>query len=140
MKEEVVLHLQKARRLLDVAQRLIRDHYANDAARDAYLATYHAAQAYIIDHAGKAAKTHNGAHSQFAQLATLEPRITLELQRFLPQSYSMKALADYEFGEGAEIPAERAAAAVATATRFIDCIAELLADAIPDPSRKQLSN
>ena len=104
MKLEAALHLQKANNLLDVSQRLVRDAYFNDAARDAYLAVYHAAQAYIIKHAGKAAKTHNGAHSQFAQLATVEPRSDQGMRQLLPDAYSMKAVADYEFGEGADIP------------------------------------
>lgn len=128
MKEETRLHMEKAIKILETARKLVRDGYCNDAARDAYLATYHAAQAYIVDHAGKAAKTHNGAHSQFAQLAILEPRITTELQRFLPQAYSLKAVVDYEFGEGSDVPRDRAENAVATAGRFVDRIALLLAE------------
>ena len=109
-----------------MSQRLIRDAYYNDAARDAYLAAYHAAQAYIVEHAGKAAKTHNGAHSQFAQLATVEPRIDQEMRRFLSDAYSMKAVADYEFGEGADIPKGRATDAVAKAAQFVERITDML--------------
>jgi len=126
VKPEAILHLRKAQQVLATAKNLVADGYDNAAARDAYIATYHAAQAYIVDHAGKAAKTHNGAHSQFAQLATLEQRITPELLSFLPTAYNLKAVVDYEFGEGSNIPHDRAAAAVETASRFIDCIADLL--------------
>ena len=126
MKPEASLHLAKAQKLVATARSLLKDGYPNDAARDAYLAAYHAAQAYIVDHTGKAAKTHSGAHSQFAQLASLEPSIPPDLCRFLAQAYTLKAIVDYEFGEGADIPPARAAASVETATTFIACLTDLL--------------
>jgi hypothetical protein len=39
----------------------------------------------------------------------------------------MKAVADYELGPGAVIPAEEAASAIEMATRFVSVIAKLLA-------------
>jgi uncharacterized protein (UPF0332 family) len=45
------------------------------AAREAYLAVFHAAEAYIFEQTGKAAKTHRGVRSEFARLAKAEPRI-----------------------------------------------------------------
>jgi hypothetical protein len=48
------------------------------------------------------------------------------LRQFLPQSFGMKAVADYELGPQAVIPAEQAAAAIETAARFVACIATLL--------------
>jgi uncharacterized protein (UPF0332 family) len=38
-----------------------------DAARDAYLAAFHAAQALIAERTGKSAKTHRGVHIAFAR-------------------------------------------------------------------------
>ena len=81
MTPEVALQLAKAHKLLDIAEKLLRHGFPNDAARDAYLAAYHAAQAYIVDHTGRAAKTHSGAHAQFAQLAKLEPTLDPELPK-----------------------------------------------------------
>jgi hypothetical protein len=52
----------------------------------------------------------------------------MELRRFLPQAYDLKAICDYEFGPDAVVPREKAAAAVETATRFVNCIAGLLAE------------
>ncbi len=98
-----------------------------DAGRAAYLAGYQAAEAYIFEHSGKATKTHKGAHTQFARLAVNEPRIDAELRRFLPQAYDLKSICDYELGPDAVVPHEQAVAAVQTATRFVDCIASLLA-------------
>ena len=64
--------------------------------------------------------------SRFARLTKDEPSIDIELRRFLPQSFNMKAVADYELGPDAVIPIEQAGAAIETATRFVACIGELL--------------
>jgi hypothetical protein len=55
-------------------------------------------------------------HVQVARYTKHEPRIDLELRRFLPQTYDIKAIADYEIGPGAVIPEEQAAAAIQTAS------------------------
>jgi uncharacterized protein (UPF0332 family) len=123
---ETALHLGKAEKLFAIAERLLLQGFCNDAARDANLAAYHAAQAYIVEHAGRAAKTHSGVHSQFAQLALHEPRIGEGMSGFLARAYRLKAVADYEFGEDAEIPLPRVEAAVVGARRFVDVIASLL--------------
>lgn len=68
-------------------------------------------------------------HGQFAQLAKNDPRIDLDLRRFLSHAYNLKAVADYETGAGSDIPLEKSAAAIATAARFVDCIAGLLGEA-----------
>ena len=126
MTPEAALHLAKAQKLIETARQLLRQGFANDAARDAYLAAFHAAQAYIVDHAGRAAKTHSGAHTQFAQLALHDPRIDEEMRSFLPKAFRLKAIADYEFGEDAEIPPHRAEAAVTTSERFVGLIEDTL--------------
>jgi len=123
---EAALHLAKACKLVETAQDLMKDGYAGEAARGAYLAALQAAQAYIVEHAGRAAKTHAGAHSQFAQLAMHELRIDEELRSFLPEGYTLKAIADYEVGDDAEIPKDEAAAAVEKGRRFVECIAGVL--------------
>jgi uncharacterized protein (UPF0332 family) len=118
--------LDKARQFLTRARIILAAGVAEDAGRDAYLAAFHSAQALIAERTGKEAKTHKGAHVQFARLTKDEPRIDLELRRFLPQSYDMKAIADYETGPGAVIPREQAATAIETAARFVECIAGVL--------------
>jgi uncharacterized protein (UPF0332 family) len=124
---EAAGRLDKARQFLTRARIILNARVVEDAARDAYLAALHAAQALIVERTGKGAKTHKGAHVQFARLTRHEPRLDPELRRFLPQSYDMKATADYETGPDAVIPQDEAAAAIETATRFVECIAELLA-------------
>jgi len=44
----------------------------------------------------------------------------------LPQSYDMKAIADYETGPRAVIPKEQAETAIDTAASFVECVAGLL--------------
>jgi uncharacterized protein (UPF0332 family) len=91
------------------------------------LAGYHAAQALIFERNGTATKTHRGAQSEFARLAHIEPSIDDELRRFLPRTYDLKAVCDYELGPDAVVPHEQAEAAIRDAVRFIGCITALLA-------------
>ena len=127
MMPETAGHLDKARECLTRARIILAAGVAEDAARNAYLAAFHVAQALITERSGRDAKTHKGAHVAFARLTKDEPSIDIELRRFLPQSFNLKAVADYELGPDAIIPTGQAAAAIETATRFVTCIAELLA-------------
>ena len=88
------------------------------------LAGFHAAQAFIIERTGKLAKTHEGVHSQFNRLA--DARFDIELRRFLSRTYDLKATADYLAGPGSTVPVERVESALATAGRFVECVAEVL--------------
>jgi uncharacterized protein (UPF0332 family) len=90
----------------------------------------------IYDCTGRGAKTHKGVHSQFNRLAKGDPRFDDELRRFLPQTYDLKAIADYEFGPDSAVPQfgpdsavppERVEAAIATAIRFVACVESSLA-------------
>jgi uncharacterized protein (UPF0332 family) len=114
-------YLVKARNLLDVMQ------YNDEAGRAAYLAAFHAAQALISERTGKTANTHEGVNSQFNLLTRGDERVDAELRRFLSLAYNLKAIADYETGPDAVVPLERVEAAIETATRFVGCVAELLA-------------
>lgn len=98
MTPEAAGHLDKARECLMRARIILAAGIAEDAARAAYLAAFHGAQALIAERTGRVAKTHKGAHVAFARLTKDEPRIDMELRRFLPQSFNMKAVADYELG------------------------------------------
>jgi uncharacterized protein (UPF0332 family) len=135
MKQESAQHLQKARKLLDLAQRLIRHGYASDAVRDAYLVAHHAAQALIVDRTGKAAKSHESAHSQFAHLTVNEPLIDGPMKRFLPEVYALKTASENGLGDSAEVQLEQATEAVARAALFLERIAYLLTH--PSPQRER---
>jgi uncharacterized protein (UPF0332 family) len=96
------------------------------AAREAYLAAYHAAEAYVFHCTGKIAKTHSGLRSEFNRLAKDEPRIGRDLVKFLSAAYELKSIADYNTDPATRITADQAQDAIATATRFVTVIEELI--------------
>ena len=69
MTPEAAEHLDKAREALSKARGLLDVmHYSAEAARAAYLAGFHAAQALISERTGQIAKSHSGVRSTFARL------------------------------------------------------------------------
>jgi uncharacterized protein (UPF0332 family) len=68
-------HLDKARECLARAKIILGAGVGEDAGRDAYLASFHAAQALILARSGKIVKTHRGVHRVFSQLAKNEPEL-----------------------------------------------------------------
>jgi len=127
MKPEAQDYLKKARRSLENAQKIIRADIPDVAAREAYLAAFHAAEAFIVERSGRAAKTHRGVRSQFSRLAKDEGHFDRELLAFLGEGYDLKSAADYGVGAGADdISEEDAARAIAAASRFIERVAAAL--------------
>lgn len=96
-----------------------------DAGRAAYLASFHAAQALVFESIGKVLKTHKGVQTEFLRLTKDDTRFSPDLRVFLS---NLKAIADYEEGDDSPLFGERAAAAIETAARFVDCIAGLLGE------------
>ena len=128
MKPETADYLDKAHHCLVGAKTIAAAGLPGVAAREAYLAVYHAAEAYIFERTGKAAKTHRGVRSQFNRLARQEPGIEREFLTLLAEGYEFKTIADYDIGPAIDaIPPDDAASAINTAGRFIDAITELLA-------------
>jgi uncharacterized protein (UPF0332 family) len=119
-------HLGKARQCLTRARTILIAGVGEDSGRNAYLAAFHAAQALIAQRTGKDAKTHRGVHTQFARLTRNETRLRPALRQFLPQAYDMKSVADYGLGPEADVPLDRAAAAIETAEQFVNPVAKLL--------------
>lgn len=126
MTPEATRYLAKARYCLNSARAILAINLGDDAGRSAYLAGFHAAQAFIYETTGKISKTHNGVQGEFYKLAQNNPNIPSNLLSFLPQAYHLKAVADYETGEGSIVPLDQAAAAIETANQLIDCIAAIL--------------
>jgi uncharacterized protein (UPF0332 family) len=115
------------RRCLAGAKRIAAAGLPDVAAREAYLAAYHSAEAYIFERTDKAAKTHRGVRSQFGRLARREPGIGREFLTFLAEAYEFKTIAGCGIGPAVDaISPDDAASAIKTAGRFIDVIAELL--------------
>ena len=126
MKSESRQFLGKARRCLADARKSLQVGLSNDAGRGAYLAAFHAVQAYIFECTGKAAKTHQGAQSLFHKMTLENPAMDKNFPAFLTQAYNLKAVADYETGPDSEIPPERSAAAIENASRLLDHLAQCL--------------
>lgn len=127
MKAETADYLAKASAALAGARQIATLPLPHVAAREAYIAVFHAAEAYIFEQTGKVAKTHRGVRSEFARLAQAEPRIGRDLMTFLATAYQFKTQADYAIGSAvAPISVAEAASALATTARFIDTIVHLL--------------
>jgi uncharacterized protein (UPF0332 family) len=132
VKAETADYLAKARATLGDAEKIAGLPLPHIAAREAYLAVFHAAEAYIFEQTGKIAKTHRGARGEFARLTKSEPRIGCDLVTFLGAAYQFKARANYAIGATATpiTPAE-ATVAITTAARFIDTITQVLPPGLP---------
>jgi uncharacterized protein (UPF0332 family) len=114
-----------ARRHLTDAKAIAGLDIAYVAAREAYIAAFHAAEAFLHDRTGSLAKTHPGLRTEFARLTRAEPRIDPSFSRFLANAYEMKSVADYGV-EPASVSSEAAKAVIDTAEQMIDAIAKLL--------------
>jgi uncharacterized protein (UPF0332 family) len=135
MKAETADYLAKARATLADAQQIATLPLPHVAAREAYLAVFHAAEAYIFEQTDKVAKTHRGVRSEFSRLAMAEPRIGRDLVTFLGAAYQFKARADYAVGStAAPVSSGEAAIAIATAKRFIDTVTRLLPPGLAPPT------
>jgi uncharacterized protein (UPF0332 family) len=98
VKAETADYLAKAREALAGARQIAALPLPQVAAREAYFAAYHAAEAYIFERTGKTVKTHRGLRATFTRLAREEPRIAAEYLTFLASAYELKSIADYGVG------------------------------------------
>jgi uncharacterized protein (UPF0332 family) len=96
----------KARKLLAEAEAIPAIKLYDVVGRTAYLAGFHAAQAFISERTGKSVKTHKGVHAELYRLTRDNPLFDPELQSFLSRNYDLKAIADYEIGPEAEVSAD----------------------------------
>lgn len=126
MKPETALFLDKARELLEQAESMLGVNLNEAAGRTAYLAGFHAAQALIFETHGRVFKRHASVQGEFGRLVKDEPRFDVALRTFLPSTYNLKAIADYETGPGSHVSADSARAALQKARRFVECVTGLL--------------
>jgi uncharacterized protein (UPF0332 family) len=126
VKPQAAAFLEKSRELLERADTMLGVGLNEDAGRTAYLAAFHAAQALIFEHRGKAVKTHKGVQTEFLRLTKNDARVDLELRAFLGRAYNLKAIADYETGPGSQVSEKSAREATRTARRFVECITTLI--------------
>lgn len=126
MTPEIHHHLRTANRCLKDATTL-RLSLPRLAARESYLAAYHAAEAYLLYSTAKIAKTHSGLRAEFARLAKDDPRIDLDFARFLAEAYELKSIADYSTDPESDITVEDAETTLQTACRFVSLVERIVA-------------
>lgn len=88
--------LAKAQGMLSDARTILDVGVARVAAREAYMAAFHAAQALIFERQGDVPRTHSGVHGVFGRLAKDEPHLGPRYGKFLPDAYDFKAISDYD--------------------------------------------
>ena len=134
MKPQTADYLDSADQTLLDARRILGIDIPRQAARLAYYAQFHAAQALIFERTNKIAKTHKGVDRQFHKLAKAEPTLPSELAGQLSAAYYYKDVADYDTGTAAPItPTE--ARGIATAERLVAAVRHSLTHppALPGP-------
>ncbi len=122
-------YLDKALEDLDEARKILAIHLSKAAARSAYYAAFHAAEALIVERSGRIAKTHSGVRTMLADIlanATSDQRALLS---FLARAYKFKEIGDYGVGEGAVVTEAEATEVVEGAGRFIALVTSLLGKA-----------
>jgi uncharacterized protein (UPF0332 family) len=126
MKPEARHYLARARQDLSDARQIIAIALANVAARSAYYAGFHAAEAFIFEKTGRVAKTHRGVRTEFARLTKDDPRVGKTMTEFLAQAYRYKEIGDYGVDPDEIVTMAHAEAAITGAADFLDCIEAVL--------------
>ena len=127
MKPQTGAFLIAADRALSDARVVFTANLPHQAARLAYYAEFHSAQALIFERTGKIAKTHKGVGNQFHLLAQSETSLPPTLAADLSNAYKFKETADYDTIQATPITAAQATDAIATAERFVAAIRQALA-------------
>jgi uncharacterized protein (UPF0332 family) len=126
------VYLVKAKQLLhrgtEVADSL---GYFSAAAREAYMAAFHAAQAIIQSRQGKVAKTHRGVRTALARIAQADTRFEPTFTTFLGNGYRLMEKDDYDVATDAPITRDDARNSLGTATRLVAHAEWLLAQEPP---------
>jgi len=118
--------LNKAHRLIVSGDVMVAAELWDAAGRNAYLAAFHAAQAFIFEKTQKVLKTHNGVRGEFSRLTRDLPERSDLLRNFLAQSYGLKTAADYDTEIEAEISPERATRSLVEAKLFLTEVERLI--------------
>jgi uncharacterized protein (UPF0332 family) len=109
---EAALYIAKAREALGEAKQIAAINLAQVAARSAYYAAFHAAEAMVFQQTGRAAKTHAGVRAEFSPLARSEFRISPDIKAFLAQAYRYKEVSDYSIDPGEVVTIQQAEQAI----------------------------
>ncbi len=132
MSPESTDYMDQAFEDLGDARKIVSLGISKVAARSAYYAAFHAAEAYIFQKSGRAVKSHSGVRTEFYRLAKDDPNIDPALTVFLGRAYRYKEISDYRVGSGTVVTVADAEAAIAAASAFVDHIVASL-PSLPSP-------
>ena len=127
MKAETSDALAAADRAIVYAQGNLSINIPGQAARLAYYALFHAAQALIFERTGKTTKTHKGVHKEFYRLVKDDPSFPLSLASQLSKGFKYKEMADYDTAVTTPITSIVAQRAIVIAERFVAAVRSALA-------------
>jgi uncharacterized protein (UPF0332 family) len=122
VKPETANCLAKAREALADAKTIEVTSVYRVAAREAYVAAFHATEAYVFERVGRVAKTHRGLRTLFSQASKGDPGVPLEFSAFLAGAFELKSLSDYGVDPTERITKEQASATIEMAERFVAII------------------
>jgi uncharacterized protein (UPF0332 family) len=127
MKPQTQAFLMAAEVALLDAEVILNAKVPRQAARLAYYAQFHAAQALIFERAEKIAKTHKGVDREFHKIAKWEVTFAPGFAALLTKAYNYKDHADYNRDLSEPITPAVASDAIVTATQFVACVRQALA-------------
>ena len=105
---------------------------AEDVARNAYYAAFHAAKALIFERSGITQKRHGSVHKQFEDIAMAEPSLDPAFRTFLIRAYVFKRIGDYDIGAIGQIKPAYALLTLQEAESFVAAIEGLMSDCLLD--------
>lgn len=119
MKPESADFFAKAKKLLIEADLMIEVGLFEAAGRNAYIAGCHAARGLLFEHSNEVTNRHQRLWGDFTKALHSLGIKDSAFTGFLPNTYSLKRIADYETG-GSEITKERVEMVVAHTAGFVD--------------------
>ena len=131
MTPETKNYLDKARSDLIEAGKIAAIGLATVAARSAYYAAFHTAEAFISEQTSKSVKTHSDVRAEFSRLANATSTIDRKFTTFLAQAYMYKEIADYSVEPGSAVTMAEAEDAIAMATQFLNRVTDFLTGSTP---------
>jgi uncharacterized protein (UPF0332 family) len=122
MKPQTKAFLVAADRALSDARTILSVNIPHQAARLAYYALFHAAQALIFERTDKIAKTHKGVGKEFHRITRSEPGWPPRFAAQLTEAYAYKEHADYDTDFAEPITQSVAAIGITKAETFVGTI------------------
>ena len=126
MKPQTAAFLGAADRALAHAIANLGINIPDQAARLAYHAQFHAAQALIFERTDKISRQHKGVSKEFHRIARSEAGLPPGAAASLSKAYRYKEIADYDVGTVVPITYARARDAIATAESFVGAVRDVL--------------